>query len=253
MQVNHFHLYWPWTSFMSFLPQQFFPVLEEIETKYQHRVNATCDFNYKTKALGQTRAKTERWKSLWLLQTVRFDWLQKIGQRSNLVSHGAVPSFCCDLCVKTRWMHGMRIMRKSRLPWSVHRWCFAAPGPAASERLLPAHRAPDPGHSKTWASSAADESWSSPSATHPQRNGTTTSAGGPMTTKTHRWFKPNSVPTISRFSFARPLSFSSIFWIVWVKSSFLLFSSLFLSSRGLHCFSDSRTRFSWWRGEMQSA
>lgn len=56
--------------------------------------------------------------------------------------------------------------------------------------------------------------------------------------------RDSSVLTISRFSFAKPLSFSSIFWIVWVKSSFLLFSSLFLSSRGLHCFSDSRTRFS---------
>lgn len=63
------------------------------------------------------------------------------------------------------------------------------------------------------------------------------------------WCERISVPTISRFSFARPLSFSSIFWIVWVNSSFLLFSSLFLSSRGLHCFSDSRTRFSWWGGE----
>lgn len=231
---------------MSFLPQQFFSVLEEIETKYQHCVNATCDFNYKTEALGSNAGQDRTLK-------ITVTAADGIAMLSNLVSHGAVPSFCCDLCVKTRWRHRMWIMRKSRLPGSVHRWCFAAPGPAASERLLPAHRAPDPGHSKTWASSAADESWSSPSATHPQRNGTTTSAGGPITTKPRRWFKPNSVPTISRFSFARPLSFSSIFWIVWVKSSFLLFSSLFLSSRGLHCFSDSRTRFSWWRGGMQSA
>lgn len=55
------------------------------------------------------------------------------------------------------------------------------------------------------------------------------------------------VLTISRFSLARLFSFSSSFWIVIVKSSFLLPSSLFLSSRGLHCFSDSRTRFSWCR------
>lgn len=227
MQVNHFHLYWPWTSFMSFLPQQFFPVLEATETKYQHRVNATCDSNHKTKALGQTRAETGRWKHR-VLRLMR---------------------------KKTRWMQRMWIMRTSRLPWSVHRWCFAAPGPAASERLLPAHRAPDPGHSKTWASSAADESWSSPSATTTptERRDHSISRWSDNNKNTRATQARLCAPTISRFSFARPLSFSSIFWIVWVKSSFLLFSSLFLSSRGLHCFSDSRTRFSWWRGGMQSA
>lgn len=87
---------------MSFLPQQFFPVLEEIETKYEHRVNATCDFSYGTKPLGQTRTETECSKSPWLLQTVRSDWLQKFGQRSKVVFHSTAPSFRCDLYVKNQ-------------------------------------------------------------------------------------------------------------------------------------------------------
>lgn len=68
----------------------------------------------------------------------------------------------------------------------------------------------------------------------------------PKKYKMNTWCQSDFVPTISRFSLTRLLSLSSSFWILWVKSSFLLLRSLFLSSRGLHCFSDSRTRFSWW-------
>lgn len=53
---------------------------------------------------------------------------------------------------------------------------------------------------------------------------------------------------ISRFSLVKDLSFSSMRWRDWVSSSFFLLKSLFLSSIGLHCFSASRTRFSWERG-----
>lgn len=70
-------------------------------------------------------------------------------------------------------------------------------------------------------------------------------------TKQEKMHFADCVLTMSRFSLARFFSFSSSFWIVWVKSSFLLLSSLFLSSRGLHCFSDSRTRLSWSREAIQ--
>lgn len=72
-----------------------------------------------------------------------------------------------------------------------------------------------------------------------------------METKQEKLHFGDYVLTMSRFSLARFFSFSSSFWIVWVKSSFLLLSSLFLSSRGLHCFSDSRTRLSWSREAIQ--
>lgn len=53
--------------------------------------------------------------------------------------------------------------KEKNLLLSVRRLCFAAPALGAWETLFPGHRVPGPGHSKTWASSAEDGSWSSPS------------------------------------------------------------------------------------------
>lgn len=127
---------------------------------------------------------------------------------------------------------------------SVRRSCFVAPGLEAWERLFPGHREPGPGHSETSASSVEDGSWSSPSEDTQDHN-IHLSIKLSKKYKMNTWCQCDFVPTISRFSLTRLLSLSSSFWILWVKSSFLLLRSLFLSSRGLHCFSDSRTRFSW--------
>lgn len=130
---------------------------------------------------------------------------------------------------------------------SVHQSCFAAPRLEAWERLFPGHHGLGPGHWETLASSVEDESLSSPSADPQKHREVSTEItlfkckSACVYTEWGYWY---FVQTISRFSFIRLFSFSSSFWIVWVKSSFLLLSSLFLSSRGLHCFSDSRTRFS---------
>lgn len=172
MQVNHFHLYWPWTSFMSFLPQQFFPVLEATETKYQHRVNATCDFNHKTKALGQTRAETGRWKHrvLWLMRKKR-DECRECG----LWGQAAYPGQFIDdaLLLQDLQLQKGYFLLIVRLIQVIQRLELLQRRMRAD--LLPLQQ-------------------------HPQRNGTTASAGGPRTTKTHGWLKPDSVPPPSQGS-----------------------------------------------------
>lgn len=121
----------------------------------------------------------------------------------------------------------------------VHQSCFVAPALEVWGRLFPGHHVLGPGHWGTSASSEEDGSLSSPSA-HTVITKVTMCNCWSSIINTDG---DVTLLTISRFSFVRLFSFSSSFWMFWVKSSFLLFSSLFLSSRGLHCFSDSLTRF----------
>lgn len=57
--------------------------------------------------------------------------------------------------------------------------------------------------------------------------------------------KESGTPTISEFSLVTAFSLSSMRCRDSISSSFLLARHLFLSRRGLHCFSVSRTRFNW--------
>lgn len=57
--------------------------------------------------------------------------------------------------------------------------------------------------------------------------------------------KESVIHTISEFSLVTAFSFSSMRCKDTISSSFLLARHLFLSRRGLHCFSVSRTRFNW--------
>lgn len=63
-------------------------------------------------------------------------------------------------CTNLRRLH-LNTKKAKNLLSSVRRLCFAAPALGAWEKLFPGRRVPGPGHSKTWASSAEDGSWSS--------------------------------------------------------------------------------------------